>query len=161
MTSPSPDTFAFATPVDVANNWCTFKTAADQQWCQSLLDEAGIWITGKFASLGQTIALSDPRGYIVSVDVVRAAMERAKYPGIHSGTHLVDGRSDTWSGPRTASTDDTARTLVFSPYHEQLLGLFAPTRPAGQFGNALRPVDPIIIGGVAWPLWDPGQFWSE
>ncbi|WP_040853809.1 hypothetical protein [Nocardia niigatensis] len=159
--SPSPDTYAFATTTDVANNWCTFKSTADQKWCQSLLDAAGMWITQRFASIGQTIALTDPRGFIVSVDVVRAAMERAQYPGIHSGTHLVDGRSDSWSGPRTATTDDAARTLVFAPYHEQLLGLFKPTQPVGQFGNAMRPVDPIVLGGVAFPLYDRSQFWSQ
>lgn len=160
MTSPSPDSYAFATPTDIANNWCTFATIADQQWCQTLLNEAGMWITQRFTSIGQSIALSDPRGYIVSIDVVRAAMERAKYPGIHSGTHVVDGRSDSWSGPRTASTDDTARTLVFSPWHEQLLGLFKSTQPAGQFGNAMRPVDPIILGGEDWPLVDRSWWWS-
>ncbi|MEU6580664.1 hypothetical protein [Nocardia sp. NPDC046763] len=158
--SPSQDAFAFAAPSDVSNNWCTFKSQADQQWCQTLLDAAGLWITNRFAAIGQTIPLSDPRGFIVSIDVVRAAMERAKYPGIHSGTHLVDGRSDSWSGPRTATTDDAGRTLVFTPYHEQLLGLFKPTQPVGQFGNVMRPVDPIILGGEDWPLVDRSLWWS-
>lgn len=160
MTSPSPDTYAFATTADVANNWAVFKTAQDEAWCQSLLDQAGVWITQKLTAVGKSIAAGDPRAWLVSVDVVRAAMSRAQYPGIHGGTHLVDGRSDTWSAPRTATVDDIARTLVFTDYHLQLLGLFAPTAPVGQFGNALRPVDPIIIGGVAWPVNDQSQWWS-
>lgn len=159
--SPSPDTFAFAAVADIANNWQPITAAADVAWCQSLIDAAGLWIRNRMAEAGQSIATGDPRGFIVTVDVVRATLRRDPFDAVHSGTHLVDGRSDSWSGPRTASTDDAARKLVFSPWHEQLLGLFKPTRPVGQFGNALRPVDPIVIGGVAWPLTDPGQFWSE
>lgn len=153
--------FAFASLADIEANWQPDRGGPllpqENAWAQSLLNQAGLWIRGRKAQAGQTISDGDPAARIVSIDVVRAALRRDGFPGIHSGTHTVDGRSDSWSGPRTATTDDIARTLVFSDYQRQLLGLWGPTEPVGTFGNAHRAIDPPHIHAPL--IGEFGQWW--
>ncbi len=152
---------AFATLADIQANWRPDHGGPllpeECGWAQTLLNQAGIWIRGRKAAAGQTIADGDPAARIVSIDVVRAALRRDEFPGVHSGTHTVDGRSDTWSGTRNATVEDIARTLVFSDYQWQLLGLWGPTEPVATFGNIRRDIDPPHIHAPLWPWF--GEWW--
>ncbi len=81
---------------------------------------------------------------IVSIEVVRAALQRDVFNGAASGKITRGGRTDEWSLSRTATVEQLARTLVFSEYHEQLLGLWKPTGPRYAMGSTSPGPDPTM-----------------
>lgn len=139
MTSPTP----FATTTDVQNSWRTLNTQ-QTDYAGLLLQAAALWITGKLPAI-------DPgsvAAHIVSIEVVRAALQRDVLDGVPSGKTTRGSRSDEWTNVRTATLEELARTLVFSEYHLNLLGLFQPTGPRYVMGSQSAGPDPIRLPAV-------------
>lgn len=136
---------AFAQTTDVSATWRTLN-AAQTAYASLLLDAAALWIRNKKPG----IADGDPAARIVSIQVVRDALQRDVFGGSPSGTRTYGKKTESWTTARTATIAELAQTLVFGPYQLQLLGIFQPTGPRGQFGNARPAVDPIVIAGRSW-----------
>lgn len=146
MTDPTP----FAITDDVQGTW---RTLTDTQidYAELLLQAAALWITTKCQQAG--IAPNALAAHIVSIEVVRAALQRDRLDGVPSGKTTRGDRSDEWTNVRTATIEELARTLIFSEYHLQLLGLFQPTAPRYAMGSVSRGPDPIRLPGTGtW--WD-------
>ncbi|MEU6582820.1 hypothetical protein [Nocardia sp. NPDC046763] len=143
MSSPTPTTFASTD--DVQNSWRTLN-AQQLNFAGLLLQAAALWITGKCQAA--SIPVPATAAHIVSIEVVRAALQRDMLDGVPSGKTTRGDRSDEWTNVRTATLEELARTLVFSEYHLQLLGLFQPTGPRYLMGNRYSTPDPIIIPGI-------------
>lgn len=133
---------AFATTTDVSGTWRALS-AAETAYADLLLDAAAVWIRGRKPG----IADDDAAARIVSIEVVRSALQKNKLEGLNTYTRTVGGRTESWTGARTATAEELARTLEFSQYHQQLLGIWKPTGPRYTMGNAYRPVDEIRLPG--------------
>lgn len=134
---------AFATSTDVSSTWRTLTTE-QAAYATLLLDAAALWIRGRVPG----IAADSAAAKSVSIQVVRDALQRDVFGGATAGTHTVGNRSDSWITSRTASVEELSRTLVFSAYHLELLGLFPANRgPRGTFGDRRLGVDPIVVTG--------------
>lgn len=142
MTSPTLPTFASTD--DVSGTWRTLN-GEQTAYAQLLLEAAYVWITGKCAAAG--IAVPTTAAKIVSIEVVRAALQRDCFNGAPSGRVTRGSRSDEWTTARTATVEELARTLIFSEYHLNLLGLFQPTGPTYAMGSRSMGPDPIILFG--------------
>ncbi|GAB3211341.1 hypothetical protein [Nocardia tengchongensis] len=132
------------------NSWRTLN-AQQLNFAGLLLQAAALWITGKCQAAN--IPVSTAAAKIVSIEVVRAALQRDKLDGVPSGKTTRGDRSDEWTNVRTATLEELARTLVFSEYHQQLLGLWQPTGPRYAMGNRYGTPDPVILPGV--DQWGP------
>ncbi|MDG3012150.1 hypothetical protein G4X40_18570 [Rhodococcus sp. D2-41] len=127
----------FATPDDVEATWRPLS-AVERSWAGLLLTAAALWIRGRKPG----IDAADPAAKIVSIGVVRSALERNQFEGRGSWSKTV--------GPRTesgAAADPTrlAEMLDFTESHLQLLGLWKPTGPRAFFGDRSPGVDPIRL----------------
>ncbi|MFI5542092.1 hypothetical protein ACIA5H_37625, partial [Nocardia sp. NPDC051900] len=105
MTTPTP----FATTDDVQSTWRTLNTE-QTAYAELLLQAAAIWIYNRVPGIDP----SSPAAKIVSIEVVRAALQRDVFDGAPSGKITRGNRSDEWTGARTATVEQLARTLVFS-----------------------------------------------
>ncbi|MEV6258077.1 hypothetical protein AB0L97_32965 [Nocardia sp. NPDC051911] len=136
MTTP------FATTSDVQSTWRTLNTT-QTAYAELLLQAAALWICQRLPN----IAPDSPAAKIVSIEVVRAALQRDQLDGVPSGKRTRGTRSDEWTGARTATIEELARTLVFSQYHHELLGLRQPSGPRYAMGNRYSTPDPIALPG--------------
>ncbi|MFD6357940.1 hypothetical protein [Nocardia tengchongensis] len=127
------------------NSWRTLN-AQQLDFAGLLLQAAALWITGKCQAAN--IPVSTAAAKIVSIEVVRAALQRDQLDGVPSGKTVRGDRSDEWTNVRTATIEELAQTLVFSEYHQQLLGLWQPTGPRYAMGNRYGTPDPVILPGV-------------
>ncbi|OXR46669.1 hypothetical protein B7C42_01644 [Nocardia cerradoensis] len=140
MTTPDVPTFAQVT--DVTSTW---RTLSDAQiaYANLLLQAAALWIRNRLPN----IESDSPAAKIVSIEVVRAALQRDQLDGVPSGKKTRGSRSDEWTNVRTATIQELAQTLVFSQYHYQLLGIRQPSGPRYGMGSGLRGPDPIRLRG--------------
>lgn len=140
MTTPVP---TFAAISDVVPTW---RTLTDEQtaYATLLLQAAALWIYNRVPN----IAPDSPAAKIVSIEVVRAALQRDQLDGVPSGKRTRGSRSDEWTNVRTATVEELAQTLVFSQYHYALLGIRQPSGPQYAMGNRYGTPDPIIPRGV-------------
>ncbi|QIX48934.1 MULTISPECIES: hypothetical protein [Rhodococcus] len=100
-------------------------SATETIWAEQLIASASQWIRKH----KPTIDDGDPDARFVVVEVVRAALTAAKHAGHVSYTKTVGGvtRSGTLVNP--------GRSLVFTPYHYQLLGISQAAKPSWTFGD--------------------------
>jgi hypothetical protein len=147
----SPPT-PFATTTDVQSSWRTLTTT-QTNYAALLLQAAAWWITGKWAQSG--VNPNPDVAKIVSIEVVRAALQRDVLDGVPSGKITRADRSDEWTNVRTATLEELARTLVFSQYHLELLGLWQPTGPRYVMGDQRWTPDPIRLPATDIYNWWP------
>ncbi|MGW0052047.1 hypothetical protein [Nocardia nova] len=140
MTTPNVPTFADIS--DVVPTWRTL-TDAQTAYGNLLLQAAALWIRNRLPD----IAPDSVAAKIVSIEVVRAALQRDQLDGVPSGKKTRGSRSDEWTNVRTATLEELARTLVFSEYHYQLLGIRQPSGPRYAMGDRYSTPDPIILQG--------------
>jgi hypothetical protein len=139
---------AFASNTDVSGTWRALSDA-ETAYADLLLDAAALWIRNRLPG----ILDSDPAARIVSIEVVRAALQKNKLEGLNTYTRTVGGRTESWTGARTATSEELARTLEFSEYHQQLLGIWKPKAgPRYTMGNAYCGVDPIRLPSTEWGI---------
>ncbi|MGU3587430.1 hypothetical protein ACLBYD_30345 [Rhodococcus sp. C26F] len=100
-------------------------SATETIWAEQLIASASKWIRKH----KPTIDDDDPDARFVVIEVVRAALTAAKHAGHVSYTKTVGGvtRSGTLVNP--------GRSLVFTPYHYQLLGISQSAKPSWTFGD--------------------------
>ena len=134
---------AFATTADVAGTWRTLN-AEQTAYAQLLLNAAELWIRGKVPGIDDNSVAA----HIVSIEVVRAALQRDAFGGAPSGKQTRGGKTDEWTTARTATVEELARTLVFSDYHLQLLGLWQPSGPSYLMGDRYAMPDMIRLPGA-------------
>lgn len=120
-------------------------TGNDAAYASLLLQAAALLITGKKPG----IAPDDPAAKIVSIQLVRDAMDKRRFKGAPSGRVTRGSRSDEWTTARTATIEELARTLILSEYHLNLLGLWQPTGPRYVMGS--RDPGPDPIRSRLWP----------
>ncbi|KZM70761.1 hypothetical protein [Nocardia terpenica] len=141
MTAAGPP--PFASVADVQSTWRAL-TPEQAAYAGLLLQAAAVWIYGKLPGIDPV----SPAARIVSVEVVRDALQRDVFEGAPSGKITRGSRSDEWTTARTATVEELAHTLVFSEYHLNLLGLFQPTGPRYAMGSRTRGPDPIRLFGI-------------
>lgn len=135
----------FATHAQVEGTWSVLD-AAQREYADLLLRAAAFWIRSKVASIADDNAAAQ----VVSIEVVRAALQRDLFGGAESGTQTRGGKTDTWSRARTATVAELADTLVFSDFHRQLLGLAPATGAVYRMGDRTPDPDPITVQR-GWP----------
>lgn len=143
MTTPTPAPFAEVT--DVQSSWRTL-TDVQTTYANLLLQAAAIWIYNRLPNIDP----SSVAAKIVSIEVVRAALQRDQLDGVPSGKKTRGSRSDEWTNVRTATIEELAQTLVFSEYHYALLGIRQPSGPRYSMGSRYPGPDPIRLPGCGW-----------
>lgn len=140
MTSATPPTFA--DPAAVAAGWRALSDT-EKVRATELLAAAARWIRRKRDEAGYPIADGDPDARLVSVEVVRGALQRdeaaraaAKYAGFSNVSRTVGPRS--FSGT-IANSGPAAEALVWTDWAYDTLGLDrggkAPRSARGYFGD--------------------------
>ena len=116
----------FVTVPDVATGWRPLS-GTEQVWAEQLIAAASLWI--RDPNRRPDIADNDPGARFVVTEVVRAALTAAKHAGHVSYSKTVGGvtRSGTLVNP--------GRSLVFTEYHHQLLGISRSAKPSWTFGD--------------------------
>lgn len=143
MTTPTPTPFAEVT--DVQSTWRTL-TDVQTAYAGLLLQAAAVWIYNRLPNIDP----ASPAAKIVSIEVVRAALQRDQLDGVPSGKTTRGSRSDEWTNVRTATIEELAQTLVFSEYHYSLLGIRQATAASFRMGSQFPGPDPIILPFGGW-----------
>lgn len=114
----------FADTTDIETGWRPL-TATEKLWALQLIASASEWIRDKKPG----IADGDQKAKFVVIEVVRAALTAAKHAGHIAYAKTVGGvtRSGTLVNP--------GRSLVFDPFHHQLLGISQTASPRFTFGD--------------------------
>lgn len=117
----------FANVEELKQNW---RPLSEQEavWATQLLDAAGRWITRKRPD----IAPGDPDAKLVSIDVVRTALNTAEHAGRVSYSWTVGATSGS------GTLANPGALLDFTDFHRELLGITtskSPTTALGSFGD--------------------------
>lgn len=117
----------FANVEELTENWRPLS-GPERARATQLLGAAGRWIRRKLPG----IAADDPDAKLVSIEVVRTALDTADYAGHLSYSRTVGGISGS------GTLANPGALLVFTDSHRELLGLptsESPTMPLGSFGD--------------------------
>ncbi|USC16222.1 phage Gp19/Gp15/Gp42 family protein [Rhodococcus sp. 11-3] len=114
----------FVNTDDIESGWRPL-TSTEKIWAEQLIASASKWIRNRKPDLAE----DDPDAQFVVIEVVRAALTAAKYAGHASYAKTVGGvtRSGTLVNP--------GRSLVFTEFHYQLLGISQVAAPKFTFGD--------------------------
>lgn len=114
----------FATSDEIEQNWRPLTTT-EKSWATLLLGAAERWIRGKAPG----IADGDPAAKIVSIAVVRNALQ----PGDHAGYSSFSKTLGPRSKSGTLANPDAA--LTWLPWMKEQLGISAAAQPRATFGD--------------------------
>ncbi|MDF3309757.1 hypothetical protein P3H15_32585 [Rhodococcus sp. T2V] len=116
----------FVTVPDVVTGWRPLS-AVEGPWAAQLIATASRWI--RDPKRRPDIADDDPDAQFVVIEVVRAALTAAKHAGHVTYSKTVGGVT------RAGTLVNPGRSLVFTEYHHQILGISRSAKPSWTFGD--------------------------
>lgn len=116
--------FAFVYPGELAAAWRPLSEA-EEVWAGLLLAAAAVWIREKVPG----VADDSLAARVVSIDVVRTALETGKTPGHLSYSRTVGATA------KSGTLAVAAGSLTWTDWHREQLGIRTRPLPVGSFGD--------------------------